>query len=472
VSDKEISDTAKATLRSHPELMNALKRRWEMGIGEASSFVQEFYREVLSDKRQLDHIVSVIAGNFSLIENIPDEILKHPRVSFNVRKALNEAILDGSASTHEDASFRLLTNRSLKLFPELLWLNIKRDDALAISDFAYNPRALCAVVGADSGKTVSIADTKRLLDLQKAAYILNITEFGRFDNAYELFRNRYQIATPEIQQKLRESLGEAYFKDIAEDSRPICVVVNPARYADHNGAFLSRIDSQVHIDTIDQLTSHYHVIYYEASDETELTRDMLSGFAGSEKLIDVLILGGHGHAEGVQLGHGHSLLKKGSGELDITDVQIFRRLGTLMKEGGRVFLESCSTAKDNGEDENVATVIHRHMPTCHVFAPKSDAGFVPEFNDDGELIGANYVYAREAHFKPDGTVETESWIGSIYSDISLTVSATARSMYLNPWDAGKTFLMVIGAQVLLAGTYRSIRSLFKSRATRRPGRSG
>jgi hypothetical protein len=329
-------------------------------------------------------------------------------------------------------------------------------------DFRNNPRALVGMVQQGAGKTASQSLIESLLEVQQAASLLGITEFGRFDNTRELFRNRYAVGTPEIQEKLTSILGQEYFADIKEDTRPLCVVVNPASYADHNGAFLSRVDHRIELDEIDLLTCHYWVLYFEASDEAELTRDIISSLERMNRTIDVLVLGGHGNPKGILLGQGNSLLREKAGTLGIEDEHIIKRLGALVTDGGRIILESCSTAGGAAEEDNIARVIHRNAPQAHLYAPKSAAARQAIFDADGKLVDINYIYARKVHFSPDGAERTESIISSLASDALIHLRALARIVYYKPLEFAKVFLLVTGAQTLLHPFWKHGKELVKS----------
>jgi hypothetical protein len=117
VSDPEISAVAQDVLKRNPELLSALRTSFGVGMGEDSPFAREVSRAILSDTRILDQIVRRISKDFSLLSHLSDEILKHPRVSFGVRSALNDAMSSGKLTIPEGHLLTILNDRIVRLFP-------------------------------------------------------------------------------------------------------------------------------------------------------------------------------------------------------------------------------------------------------------------------------------------------------------------------------------------------------------------
>jgi len=474
IADQDIAAAVTETIEANPALVNALRKGGidgSRGLGAEHPFALKLYQRLLSRDETLRKIVETITADFPTIRNFPDSILAHPLVHAGVKQSVNQALFERGGSSllsligGKHASARHfpadLESKYIAMFPELLSLLTSDNRPIREELFLYNPGALTRLIQQYEGRTPPEAYTRTLLTAQQAGQLLEIFEFGRFDNAYEIFRNRYQVESPETQARLKALLGEDYFKDIVSTNRKLCVIVNPSSSHDHNGAFLSQGIKLHNPDIIDSLMTAHHVLYFEGSDEVELIQSISAACATLGRKIDLLILGGHGHTEGISLGVGRRIFDATSGHLGVEDEHVLSSLAPSITVGGTIVLESCSTAGGEAGSENIASVVHRAIPHAHVFGPKSDTAVDIRLREDGTFEKLEYHFAQRVHINPSGDVETESLLASRVSDARVIAYATARNTYNDPVGYLKLALISFGAISLIPSISRAGASLFR-----------
>jgi hypothetical protein len=463
IEHPEIAQTTTETIKAHPDLLNAFRKTGLErihGLGEDHPFAKDLYQQILQQEETLEKIVTIIRSNPSTIRNFPDVILEHPHIRIGVQKIVNDNLFErGEISLAAPLSPQgpalrafpdYLEAEYIRMFPELISLIDLESPLLDSPIFLYNPGALLTLVQHSAGRTIPESCVRDFLKAQEAGRALGIFEFGRFDNAYEIFRNRYQVASAETQDTLRSILGEDYFKDISAINKPLCVIINPSSTHDHNGAFLSNtILSDHNPDVIDSLTIAHHVLYFEASDEVDVIKSITSACDTLDKQIDLLILGGHGHSKGISLGDGNRAFDESSGQLGVEDLHLLSLLSPKVKAEATIILESCSTAGGKEDSDNVAQIVHRAIPHAHVYGPKSDTALDIRLSKDGSLGKLDYLGGQQVHIGPSGVAETESYLASKLSDLRMMTEMFFQNWYHRPLRTLRDSLLVLG--ILSAG---------------------
>lgn len=446
IKDEHIRRAATVGLEESPVLISALTRMGNKGLGENTRFAREMREEFLTNNRIKKKIVEAVLHEDGALSHFADEYVKDSFVAHHINLGLNRAIAYDMESVSLPSSYDI---RAFRLFPQYLKLCLRSEQEVPLGAYRYNPSGLLTKIRETRGHELIESEVKELLISAQVGEVLGIREFGRFDNGYEIIRNRYAVAGESDQARLRQLFGEEYFAGITHDDRPLCVIVYPASDNDHNGAFLSQEHVMYKNDPVDLLCSYYHVLYYEASDESDTVKKIIDDCRTVEKKCQVFIPGGHGHSAGISLGRGKLFFDLHAGEIDITDKELLQLLGKCVAEEGSVILESCSTGAEVASDEeNIASVIYKAMPHAHVYAPMSDAAGYLQLNEDGSLASVEYIGARRVHYKTDGSIEKESRIASYLSDFQDRATVAWQTTWRDPWKMAVFYLAVVGGLTL------------------------
>lgn len=155
--------------------------------------------------------------------------------------------------------------------------------------------------------------------------------------------------------------------------RPIALAVVAA--SDHNGA-LGVSGGFPLMDTLEE-SGHFHVLYVEADDESDVVRAMEEVYALTGRRIHTLVLGGHGTPTALALG-GQDLALGVPAEsydeahyLDTADFYRgeFSGFDALMETNGQVLLWSCSTGSGGEESPfNLANSVSRAAPRRRIYS--------------------------------------------------------------------------------------------------------
>jgi hypothetical protein len=421
--------------------------------------------------KELTYYQKIIKNDFSEIQYFPKEVLLNTSIQYSIRLEINKLLSKGLNYNQELSE--LIYSDLYKVIPDILEL-IKIIDKSEIdytnSDWVYyNPRVIEYLwqKGIQPSKEENIA----FLNMQKALEILGIFELRRFDNVSEIIRNRYLISDSDTQARLKEILKKDYFNTIHADQRPLCVVLYPAQHADYNGAFQETGDlyTQIMTDDIDYLTSKHKVVYFECQDSDSVVKAIEIASSVSNQKIDYLILAGHGNTDGIELS------RKGlNAELNIDDYEELQKLSSYLNKDSKVILKSCSTAKNNGDGQSFAHVLHKAWPHTEVIAPNNDTPAMLLFDESGHLVGINYSLASAVNFKPNGIVEKETLsdnISKIITENSLNLlNKNVRDLKsLSLIDIGQLaigFFLVKWAFDGLKFLGKKIQNLFRKKETR------
>lgn len=183
------------------------------------------------------------------------------------------------------------------------------------------------------------------------------------------------------------------------DGRPLAIVVYSK--ADHNGAF----NSIEHIATL--RANGYRVMYYEARTDREFV-DSAKEAAGlgkkDQQKADLLIIGGHGRADGVFLGEGQT---GESGRLDLGDEKMLRdsKVGEVLAKDGQIVFQSCSTGKGEKGADNMANLLREIFPHAlkeGIWAPNADSGGLTLEFKEKKLKKVEYGLGAKAYRAESG----------------------------------------------------------------------
>jgi len=107
--------------------------------------------------------------------------------------------------------------------------------------------------------------------------------------------------------------------------------------------------------------------------------------------VDLLIIGAHGRQRAMILGNGLD------GELTLQNAHRLYGVNSSLAMGGTIVLKSCSTARGEGLEKNMAnTVAGIFSQAEHVFAPRVTAGSRFVFDTDNQVAGIKYDNAEGA----------------------------------------------------------------------------
>jgi hypothetical protein len=105
----------------------------------------------------------------------------------------------------------------------------------------------------------------------------------------------------------------------------------------------------------------------------------------AERAPDLLVIGAHGTQESMHLGNGFD------GYLTLQNVNRLERIKSRLANGGTIVLQSCSTARGEGLDENMSNAFSKIFPQAeHIFAPRVPAGPRFVYNADNQVSGIKY----------------------------------------------------------------------------------
>lgn len=138
----------------------------------------------------------------------------------------------------------------------------------------------------------------------------------------------------------------------------------------------------------------YYIVYCEAGTENQFYKYIQD--IGKIKLIDLLVIAGHGSQASVLLGKDIGE----DSEWDISDTNDLPKehLDKYMNKDSMVILESCSTGEGKETANNVANLTKKAFPRSTVFAPTIDTGVWNYYYDkNGKVTGVNYANIGEAN---------------------------------------------------------------------------
>lgn len=225
----------------------------------------------------------------------------------------------------------------------------------------------------------------------EAFKILDINHPERLTNSGEIIRNRYAVSSPDVQQQLRETLGEDYFKREIPDNRPLAVQIFAD--ADERGSFQN--------NSLKEMSGAYRVVYYEMKNEKDFVRNLCEATVDAGQQADILVIAGHGNPEGIELSESEDGDERQ--QLDLRDRDLGAKVQGVVKRGGIVIVESCSTARDalaTAEADTPAEVIHEYWPDTTLFAPDQDSFAMMEFDKDGHFVHPHFANSQTIILHP------------------------------------------------------------------------
>ncbi|MDR1323669.1 MAG: hypothetical protein LBK68_04440 [Candidatus Margulisbacteria bacterium] len=220
--------------------------------------------------------------SFNGFKNCPPEITRAAIASghISVSALVNEAMASPHLTQNFDPEHKMLLLEIIKNSEQPLKLSGK-DYLVLRSFFPEEPVESLANV------SIRYGENKDYLD----------TLFQRCQNTGINCAERFDPQTLEKLLLFREQP--------LDHDKPVALVITPLRIGDHNGAFQ---DSQY---IADLLAHDYQVCYYEIGAETEIPAAFANTYscnnpavdAGATRKIDVVVFGGHGTKNSIQLGN-------------------------------------------------------------------------------------------------------------------------------------------------------------------------
>jgi hypothetical protein len=200
------------------------------------------------------------------------------------------------------------------------------------------------------------------------AYGIDTVGEARVANLYRNFGLRYFARYSEdMLAQIHDNIGGA--------ERPPVLVIFP--HSDYNGAFYGEGRQ------FDKLLRTHSVVVYERADEQgfyQAVRDFRRRYGST----GTIIIGGHGSPTTITLGEGNEL-----GQLDLSDEDELREIGTVLSPGGTVILDSCSTGASS---ESIGALISEVLG-ARLFAPQTPGNISQLHVSRSGRISATYTVA-------------------------------------------------------------------------------
>lgn len=220
--------------------------------------------------------------------------------------------------------------------------------------------------------------------------------------------------------------------------KPLAVVVYPTW--DPGAAFASTPEVA--------LSAGYDVHFVRADTEQALL-DAVNDATKTE-LASLLVIGGHGTPEALQLGAPAGDM---STALDVTDGALMTALGQRVAPGGTIALDSCTTGFGQDARRNLANTLHNYASHTRLFAPDAPTGpqSLWKLDPSGAVIrpiytlGANVYEITPGHTPSVAAVHGALTLFNFGSPIDDLLPASARNMgadVANLIPAGATSLGV------------------------------
>ncbi|MDP1920584.1 MAG: hypothetical protein Q8L14_30355 [Myxococcales bacterium] len=173
-----------------------------------------------------------------------------------------------------------------------------------------------------------------------------------------------------------------------EDTRPIAVIVSSSE--DWNGGIAAG-------NTIEQLTQHYRVMYYEADSEGHVVQALRN--ATRFQKAEVLVVAAHGSQGVAAFGASDPRLSGQDGPsaatLDLNDQNLFALHGLRerLAPEGHVVMMSCSTGHGRNAGDNIANLMVRMFPQANVWAPTEPTNVDFRLDAQGRFRHPGFAYS-------------------------------------------------------------------------------
>ncbi len=204
------------------------------------------------------------------------------------------------------------------------------------------------------------------------AYGIDTVGEGVVTDLYRNFGMRYFARyTEEMLEQQHESIGGA--------ERPPVLVIFP--HSDYNGAFYAEARQ------FDRLLETHNVIVYEREDERgfyQAIRDFRRRYGST----GTIIIGGHGTPTTITLGESNE-----QGQLDLSDEAELAEIGTVLRPGGTVILDSCSTGASS---ESIGALISKVLG-ARLYAPQRPGNISQLHVSRSGSISASYTVSRREY---------------------------------------------------------------------------
>jgi len=200
----------------------------------------------------------------------------------------------------------------------------------------------------------------------------NLTPMQLVNRRQEIFRQRDRLH----QQGLEAERGLQQRQ--SHPHRKFAIIVYADKSTDWNGALGNLVELR------NELESRGYTVRNTRVDSVDSLIESI-GLYTTEQAADLLIIGAHGTQQSMHLGNGLD------GQLTIQNINRLDRMQDRLAEGSAVILQSCSTARGEGFEGNMANAFAEIFPQAeHVFAPRVPAGPRFIFDANNQVAGIKY----------------------------------------------------------------------------------
>ncbi len=428
----------------------------------------------LSSKDTVARVMREVRDDLAALTRYPKDIVQAPEIRHAALESINWMLLYKTSLAGGPEQLRLLVERYFDDLPDITSLIRSEDELEVCADLLgeivlVNPRAnqnlaphmtsIPADYAAMLGKVVAALDA------------LGINGIGRFHNAREIIINRYHAGTPDERKAIDAILGDeplyttgAYSlrSDPKADTRPLCVVTLCEPDADFNKVFNAK-ESFGGRDDLDQLTTAYKVVYFEPSGKDEAIHDVVRAATQLKRQVALLFLGGHGACDGMTISCGIRAVVNGQERIAREHKNELESLRSVLADGAKVPLLSCSIASATDGQPSFAQVLHDALPHVTVYGPDRDTNGRLLFDRTGgfkEIIFSNanrvaflpYAESPVIEAGPSRRADQSSYVTGLMTENPL---ATA-------WVVGFSALFIASTYDYVRGVVRRLRLRWSS----------
>lgn len=176
-----------------------------------------------------------------------------------------------------------------------------------------------------------------------------------------------------------------------EDDRPVAVVISPR--VDSNGAFRDNANN------LHRLSRAYRVMYYEVETDT----DVVAAVKNAHQLgpIELLVLGGHGSRDQINLGANIvPLWLNEKYYFDNGDIDEMAQIRRHLAPGAHIVTDSCLGGEGRERADNLANALHKAFPEQHIWAATISTNNNFIFDENGKFIEPGYTALDPQTQKP------------------------------------------------------------------------
>ncbi len=162
------------------------------------------------------------------------------------------------------------------------------------------------------------------------------------------------------------------------EHKKFAIIIYADRSTDWNGALENLVELR------EELEARGYTVRPTRVDSVESLIEKVE-FYSAERAPDLLIIGAHGTQESMHLGNGYD------GVLTLRSMNKLSRIRSKLANGGTIVLISCSTARGEAFENNMANAFSENFPQAeHIFAPRVSSAPRFIFDTKNEVSGIDY----------------------------------------------------------------------------------